>query len=190
MVVFNCFNYHCWLKLFPERLWSVSLLPSILPTVNSVRQTLVFLSWPCLLWSWSKWPSYSHASWGLSYFAEFKLILLLPFFTQLAFHFFPYLFILFKENFLLWFLYFAMGTFILTSSLLLPDFLEWTGAAHLYAVLSSQISMLSWAHRGSLIAVICLSTIFSENGFFPFISGNCRTFLYVKCIVKRDVAQC
>lgn len=52
--------------------------------------------------------------------------------------FFPYLSILFKENFLLWILCFAMGTFILTSSLILPDFLDWTGAAHLDSVPSSQ----------------------------------------------------
>lgn len=88
MVVFNCFNYHCWFKLFLKRSWSVSLMPSMLPTVNSVRQTLVFLSWPCLLWSWSKLPSYSHASWGLSHFAGFKLILLFPLCSQLAFLFF------------------------------------------------------------------------------------------------------
>lgn len=138
MVVFYCFNYHCWLKLFLERSWSVILPPSILPTVNNVRQTLC--SYPGLVFC-------GHDLSCHLYHMLLEACLTLQssskFFCSLSvlswlFNFFPYLSILFKENFLLWFLCFAMGTFILTSSLILPDFLEWTGAIHLGSVLSSQ----------------------------------------------------
>lgn len=134
----------------------------------------------CLLWSWSKLSSYSHASWGLSHFAEFKLILLFPLCSQLAFQIFFHICPFYsKKNFFWGFCALSWG--LLYWQAIWYCLTSWTG-------LGQHISALSWVHNVLCWLLFALLPFFSESSFFPFITNNCHIFLCVKCIVKRDVA--